>query len=255
MKVNTDITTKIFTGDGKNVIKIVDRDERYTPHVEIKGLDGRATVFGFNADDALSISTWGTPYTVSNIGNDLIVRRNDKSIRFKDMAGQSININGTLVSASSTEPDIPDPEETDTVSSEPVPNITINNYITNQYITNVTTINVVEVVENHYTYNNEYNIIQNYSPNEVVVINGEYQGIDFQDNSFFIKSSVGILEIQNARDKFIAEGAKSAGMENIFVTNSHEAAAKTLRGILQHDEVVLFKASHGMHMEKIIDLI
>lgn len=69
------------------------------------------------------------------------------------------------------------------------------------------------------------------------------------ENNFDILITVGKLA------KFIAEGAKSAGMENIFVTDSHEDAAKTLRGILQHDDVVLFKASHGMHLEKIIELI
>ena len=69
------------------------------------------------------------------------------------------------------------------------------------------------------------------------------------ENNFDILITVGAL------GKFIAEGAKSAGMEKIFVTNSHENAAKTLRGILQADDVVLFKASHGMHLEKIIEMI
>lgn len=69
------------------------------------------------------------------------------------------------------------------------------------------------------------------------------------ENNFDILITVGEL------GKFIAEGAKSAGMEKIFVTDSHENAAKTLRGILQADDVVLFKASHGMHLEKIIEMI
>ena len=69
------------------------------------------------------------------------------------------------------------------------------------------------------------------------------------ENNFDILITVGEL------GKFIAEGAKSAGMEKIFVTNSHENAAKTLRGILQADDIVLFKASHGMHLEKIIEMI
>ena len=74
---------------------------------------------------------------------------------------------------------------------------------------------------------------------------GEY----LAENNFDILITVGKL------GKFIAEGAKSSGMKNIFVTDSHEDAAKTLRGLLQHDDVILFKASHGMHMEKIIYLI
>ena len=69
------------------------------------------------------------------------------------------------------------------------------------------------------------------------------------ENNFDILITVGEL------GKFIAEGAKYAGLEKIFVTNSHEEAAKTLRGILQADDIVLFKASHGMHLEKIIEMI
>ena len=69
------------------------------------------------------------------------------------------------------------------------------------------------------------------------------------ENNFEILITVGEL------GKFIAEGAKSAGLEKIFVTDSHENAAKILRSILQADDVVLFKASHGMHLEKIIELI
>ena len=69
------------------------------------------------------------------------------------------------------------------------------------------------------------------------------------ENGFEVLITLGEL------GKFIAEGAKDAGMEKIFMTDSHEDAAKILRGILQHDDVVLFKASHGMHMEKVIELI
>ena len=74
---------------------------------------------------------------------------------------------------------------------------------------------------------------------------GEYVA----ENNFEILITVGELA------KFIAEGAKAAGMKNVFVTDSHEEAAKTLRGILQHDDVILFKASHGMHLDKVIELI
>ena len=69
------------------------------------------------------------------------------------------------------------------------------------------------------------------------------------ENGFEILITVGKLA------KFIAEGAKSAGMKNVFVTDTHEDAAKTLRGFLKYDDVILFKASHGMHLEKVIDLI
>ena len=74
-------------------------------------------------------------------------------------------------------------------------------------------------------------------------------GAYLAENKFDILITVGKL------GRFIAEGAKSAGMEKIFVTDTHEDAAKTLRGILKRDDVILFKASHGMHLEKVIELI
>ena len=55
--------------------------------------------------------------------------------------------------------------------------------------------------------------------------------------------------------KFIADGAKTSGIKNIFVTETHEQAAKKILDIMQNGDIILFKASHGMHMEKIIELI
>ena len=55
--------------------------------------------------------------------------------------------------------------------------------------------------------------------------------------------------------KFIADGARDAGLKNIFVTDSHEAAAKKILSIRRAGDVILFKASHGMHLEKVIELI
>lgn len=55
--------------------------------------------------------------------------------------------------------------------------------------------------------------------------------------------------------KFIADGAKDSGLKNIYVEDSHEAAARKILSILRDGDVILFKASHGMHMEKIIELI
>ena len=107
----------------------------------------------------------------------------------------------TDTSSSTTTTQTTTDQYTDTATSTTI----INNYyfINNTYITNVTNITVINAVENNYIYNNEYNVITNYLPGEVVRLNGEYQGIDLQGNSFFVKSSTGILEIQNSRDKFI----------------------------------------------------
>ena len=55
--------------------------------------------------------------------------------------------------------------------------------------------------------------------------------------------------------KFIAAGAKDAGLKNIFTVDTHEDAAKKILEIVQAGDTVLFKASHGMHLEKIIELV
>ncbi len=53
----------------------------------------------------------------------------------------------------------------------------------------------------------------------------------------------------------IAAGAESAGMTAVYRCASHEEAATTLKKILRPDDTVLFKGSHGMQMDKIIDLL
>ena len=55
--------------------------------------------------------------------------------------------------------------------------------------------------------------------------------------------------------KFIADGAKEAGLKNIFTTSTHEEAAKKILSTIHDGDIILFKASHGMHFEKIIELI
>ena len=70
-----------------------------------------------------------------------------------------------------------------------------------------------------------------------------------------VKNNFDILITLGELGKFIAEGAKDAGLKNIFVTSTHEEAAKKIISIMQKDDTILFKASHGMHMEKIIELI
>ncbi len=55
--------------------------------------------------------------------------------------------------------------------------------------------------------------------------------------------------------RLIAEGARSAGLQAVYATDSHEEAAGALREILQPGDTVLFKGSRGMAMEKIIPMI
>ena len=60
---------------------------------------------------------------------------------------------------------------------------------------------------NTWTYNGGDKVISNYHEGEVVKLASDYQGIDLKGNSFFVKSSSGRLEIQNARDKVIGYSA------------------------------------------------
>ena len=55
--------------------------------------------------------------------------------------------------------------------------------------------------------------------------------------------------------KFIASGAREAGLKNIYSFGTHEDAAKKILELVKDGDTILFKASHVMHMEKIIELI
>ena len=74
-------------------------------------------------------------------------------------------------------------------------------------------------------------------------------GAQLVENNFDTLITLGEL------GKFIAAGAKDAGLKNIFSFDTHEDAAKKILEIVQAGDTVLFKASHGMHFEKIIELI
>ena len=55
--------------------------------------------------------------------------------------------------------------------------------------------------------------------------------------------------------KFIAAGARDAGLKNVYTFDTHEDAAKKILELVRDGDTILFKASHVMHMEKIIELI
>ena len=64
-----------------------------------------------------------------------------------------------------------------------------------------------------------------------------------------------VLITLGALGKFIATGARDAGLEKIYSFDTHEDAAKKILEIVREGDTILFKASHVMHMEKIIELI
>ena len=74
-------------------------------------------------------------------------------------------------------------------------------------------------------------------------------GAELVENKFDVLITLGKL------GKFIAAGARDAGLENVYTFDTHEAAAKKIVELVRNGDTILFKASHVMHMEKIIDLI
>ena len=55
--------------------------------------------------------------------------------------------------------------------------------------------------------------------------------------------------------KHIANGAKTAGVAEVYTADSHQDAAQKLQEIMRPGDTILFKGSRGMQMEKIIDLV
>ncbi|MBQ6759000.1 MAG: UDP-N-acetylmuramoyl-tripeptide--D-alanyl-D-alanine ligase [Selenomonadaceae bacterium] len=74
-------------------------------------------------------------------------------------------------------------------------------------------------------------------------------GAELVENKFDTLITLGEL------GKFIAAGAREAGLEKVYTFDTHEAAAKKILEIVRNGDTILFKASHVMHMEKIIELI
>ena len=74
-------------------------------------------------------------------------------------------------------------------------------------------------------------------------------GAELVENKFDTLITLGKL------GKFIAEGARDAGLKNIFTFDTHDDAARKILEIVRDGDTILFKASHVMHMEKIIELI
>lgn len=74
-------------------------------------------------------------------------------------------------------------------------------------------------------------------------------GEELVENKFDMLITLGEL------GKFIAAGARDAGLKNVYTFDTHEDAAKKILELVRDGDTILFKASHVMHMEKIIELI
>ena len=100
--------------------------------------------------------------------------------------------------------------------------IIIDSNVEGDVINNTTVDNSTTIIKegNTYTYSGGDKVIDNYQQGEVVELASDYQGIDLNGNSFFVKSSSGQVEIQNSRDKFIGYSANSEMVAYSYVASS-----------------------------------
>lgn len=69
------------------------------------------------------------------------------------------------------------------------------------------------------------------------------------------EAGVSVLITRGKLTENTAVKARELGMEQVYECESHEAAVAVLKKVLQKGDTVLFKGSHGIHMEKIIELL
>ena len=67
--------------------------------------------------------------------------------------------------------------------------------------------------------------------------------------------SVDLLITVGDNAKYIAEGAKSAGMENVISYSSTDTLVEDINNLVKNGDCVLIKASHGMQFHKVTDTI
>ena len=136
-----------------------------------------------------STPTTSTPTTTAASGGDTII--NNYYGDYYDMSGN----NGTIINQSS-----------------------VTGAVTNN--TSVDNSTTIIKYGDTYTYSGGDKVIDNYKQGEIVELASDYAGIDLKENSFFVKSSTGQLEIQNSRDKFVGYSANSEVVAYSYVAGS-----------------------------------
>ena len=70
-----------------------------------------------------------------------------------------------------------------------------------------------------------------------------------------VKNKIDLLITAGNNGKYIAERARTLGMENVHAFDTTEDAAEFAKTVLAIGDAVLIKASHGMHFEKVFEAI
>ena len=136
--------------------------------------------------------TGGASYSTMTIGNDIVVSVGSGSITLKNSATYAGYFYDSYLNISTIE------------SSMDMPSVDSSDDDSDNFISSDSNNN--EVQQNIYTYSGGNEVISNYLQGTQINLATDYQGIGLEGNSFFIKSSSGQLEIQNARDKVISYG-------------------------------------------------
>ena len=69
------------------------------------------------------------------------------------------------------------------------------------------------------------------------------------------EAGVSIIVTRGTLTQNTARKAREIGIPEVYECANHEEAVAILKKVLQKDDTVLFKGSHGMHIEKIIELL
>ena len=69
------------------------------------------------------------------------------------------------------------------------------------------------------------------------------------------EAGISIIVTRGTLTQNTARKAREIGIPEVYECANHEEAVAILKKVLQKDDTVLFKGSHGMHMEKIIELL
>ena len=136
--------------------------------------------------------TGGASYSTMTRGNDIVVSVGSGSITLKNSATYAGYFYDSYLNISTIE------------SSMDMPSVDSSDDDSDNFISSDSNNN--EVQQNIYTYSGGNEVISNYLQGTQINLATDYQGIGLEGNSFFIKSSSGQLEIQNARDKVISYG-------------------------------------------------
>lgn len=150
--------------------------------------DGNDIVYNLSSSDTVNVV--GASYSTVTSDSNIILSVGDSSSTLFGAANKSLQINGTQNSS-------------------------------------VDSSNILQLENNVYIYSGGNKTITAYNQGEVVRLDSDYRGIDLNGNNFYVHSSSGRLEIQNARDKFIGY---SAGNSNVIAYSYVAGVAGNIDG-------------------------